>query len=203
VIAECSRCGSQAFDEDDGSIPHFADADTARASLTGDYQWQLTTGPDAPMWLCRRCAEQDACARLGHDPLVSPAAVLEDGTVLGEISYCDRCGTVLSHTQRTPAPPGYPAPGHRRAGLYWDAAAFPAGQGLADAAAAVIGTLNAAVVTSRWDAWPGDQARRPRLNPPSPFDSTAAARLLITAARQVLAGNGSPDEQAGLTGTET
>lgn len=73
------------------------------------------------------------------------------------------------------------------AGLYWDAAAFPGGQALADAAGTVLTALNAAAVTARWDAWTGAQSRRPRHEPASPAGQAAAARLLISAAQRLLA----------------
>ncbi|HEY3958696.1 MAG TPA: hypothetical protein VGM53_35490 [Streptosporangiaceae bacterium] len=201
LTATCSGCGDEACDEDEGYTPHFGGADAARESLISNYEWQLVTGPGGQLqWQCRSCAEKATCARLGHDPRISPAAVLEDGSVIGEFSYCERCGTGLSHSPRTPPPPGYPAPAPATVWLRWDTAALPGGQALADAASTMITALSAAAVTARWDAWDGAQPRRPQHDPPSPAACSAAAQLLITAARQLLAQQAGPGVVPGIPG---
>jgi hypothetical protein len=190
VVAHCSRCGTGASNDDEGYSPVFDTAEDARRVLAEEYGWRIPAGRDGEQWLCRSCAEKDDCGRLGHVPVASPAATLEDGSLLGGMSWCDRCGTVLSCTPKTPPPPGYPAPEHRRADLYWNAAALPDGLAIAGAAATLIGALNAEAETARWDAWPGDQSRRPGRRPPAPADQRAAAELLITTARQLLSRTG-------------
>jgi len=186
VTARCSRCGSQACNDDEGYTPHFDSIDAARNELTADYGWQITIGGDgSERWLCRDCAQKTACEQHGHDPEISPQAVLEDGSTIGQSVWCARCGHPLSTTPRIAPPDGYPAPQHATAQLHWDAAALPHGQAITAAARTLLDTLNAAAVTARWDAWPGDQTRRPPLRPPAPAEQATAAAVL-TAAVQAL-----------------
>ena len=113
---------------------------------------------------------------------------MADGRVLGESSWCDRCGHLLSHEPATPAPPGYPAPQPARQDLYWDATALPAGRDLAGAAARLLARLSDAAIAARWDAWDGDQAGRPApVAAPGLAADKAAALALIQAAHQLLA----------------
>ena len=100
----------------------------------------------------------------------------------------DRRGQLLSHEPATPAPPGYPAPQPARQDLYWDAAAFPAGQDLAAAAGRLLARLSDAAIAARWDAWDGDQAGRPApVAAPDLAADKAAALTLIMAAHQMFA----------------
>ena len=160
VIAACSRCGTQPWDDHEGYTPHFGSAGQARRGLAADYEWRITAGPaGGEVWLCRSCAAREDCARLGHDVRMCPPARMADGSVLAATSWCKRCDAMLSgYVPRIPAPPGYPAPDSRVAWI-------------------------------RWDAWDGDQARRP--GPVLAADcgaDEAAARLLADMVRQFLAG---------------
>jgi hypothetical protein len=114
-------------------------------------------------------------------------ALLADGRTLGATTWCDRCGNLIdaSTPRCIPGPDGYPALEPRHESLHWDAAAFPEGQAIATAAALLPVSLNAAAVATRWDAWPGDQQRRPEPRQPGTDAQQAAARLLVGAAARL------------------
>jgi hypothetical protein len=180
IVVQCSNCGAgPTSDDDDGYTPHFAGRAQAQEILTEQYEWRIT----GKQWLCRACAEKADCARLGHVPITNGPTLLADGRTLGETTWCDRCGTLIgSGAPCIPAPEGYLAPESHHAYLHWDAAALPEGQAIVTAATVLLGALNAAAVTARWDAWPGDQTRRPELQLPGMNAQQAAARLIIAAA---------------------
>lgn len=190
ITAACSRCGAIPEDEDLGYTPHFKDPAHARERLTGEdgYGWRIASGPDGhEQLLCQSCAASDDCARLGHKPWTSPAARMADGRVLGQATWCDRCGQLLSHEPPAPAPPGYPAPAPASLSLHWDAAALPGGQDIAAAAARLLTRMSDDADAARWDAWDGTQAGRPaRRTRPDPEADKAAALALIRAAHQLL-----------------
>jgi hypothetical protein len=178
VVVRCSGCNAEPPD-DGGYSPHFASRDQAQKILTEDYEWRIT----GDQWLCRACGEKDECHRLGHTPVTLGPKQLADGRTLGATTFCDRCGTRIGAAQPcTPAPEGYPAPEPRHGSLRWDAAALPEGQALATAAAVLVASLNAAAIAARWDAWSGDQSRRPEPQRPGADAEQAAARVLIAAA---------------------
>jgi len=198
VTAACSRCGAAAGDEDEGYTPHFTSTRQARGELTGHYEWRITAGGQL---LCKACAADEDCARLGHQPWTLARTLMADGRVTGESAWCDRCGHLLSHEPATPAPAGYPAPLPARQDLYWDAAALPGGQDLAAAAARLLVRLSDTAVAARWDAWPGGQAGRPApAASPDPAADKAAARALIRAARQLLRAAADAPAAAGREG---
>jgi hypothetical protein len=187
VAATCPRCRAEPKDDDDGGIPHFTSTSEAHDDLAEHYGWRVVVIDGAEFFVCRQCAETADCDRLGHVPVDIPPATLDDGSVIGATTWCDCCGTILAHTPRTPAPAGYPAPAHRRLDLYWDAAALPGGQDLADAASRLIARLSDTAVAARWDAWQGDQSHRPAPRAPAdPAGDAAAAALLIAAAERLL-----------------
>jgi hypothetical protein len=194
VVPRCTDCGEDAWDEIEGYSPHFDDVETARDILTRQYQWRIT----GARWLCRSCGEKAECDRAGHEPQIHDPVTLEDGTTIGMIVVCERCGRVVNSEPpiRLLAPLGYPAPERRQAHLSWDGAAFPRGEAIAAAACTLLAAMNAAAVATRWDAWPGGQSRRPHPPQPSPGEQVAAADLLITTAMELLMPGGKPGGKA-------
>lgn len=192
VEVSCSGCRAAPSSDDDGYSPHFASREEAQKILTENYEWQITGN----QWLCRSCGEKADCDRLGHVPVTYGPTLLTDGRTLGATAWCDRCGDLLgaSNPRCIPAPEGYPAPEPRHDSLRWDAAAFPEGQAIVTATAVLVASLNAAAA-ARWDAWSGDQSRRPDHYQPGVDAQQAAARVLIAAAGRVPA-DSAPASQA-------
>jgi ADP-ribose pyrophosphatase len=190
VTASCTRCGITAEDQESGYEPYFDDTAAARKQLADWYRWRVSpgAGPDgADEVLCEECAGKDECARLGHQPVVNDAMRMPDGSVMGAMTWCQRCDELLAREPGTPAPDGYPAPQPAYATLRWDAAALPAGQGLADAAARVLARLADDAAAARWDAYDGPQDGRPaRAAEPDPDADKAAALALIDAGSRLL-----------------
>jgi ADP-ribose pyrophosphatase len=189
VTASCTRCGTTAEDQETGYEPYFDDVDRAARQLPG-YGWRVIpgAGPDGTdEVLCRECAGKDECARSGHQPVVNDATRMPDGSVMGAMTWCQRCDEFLAREPGTPAPDGYPAPQPAYATLRWDAAALPAGRDLAAAAARVINRISDGAVAARWDAYDGSQDGRPTpAAEPDPEADKAAALALIDAASQLL-----------------
>jgi ADP-ribose pyrophosphatase len=189
VTASCTRCGTVGEDQESGYEPYFDDVAQATRLLPG-YGWKVipgagTDGNDEV--LCEECARREECGRNGHQPVVNDPMRLPDGSLLGAVTWCLRCDDFLAQEPGTPAPDGYPASGVAHAALFWDAAALPAGQDLADAAARVMNRLSDDAVTARWDAFDGPQDGRPaRAVTPDPAADKAAALALIGAGTQLL-----------------
>lgn len=190
VTASCTRCGITAEDQESGYEPYFDGTAAARKQLADWYRWRVSpgTGPEgADEVLCEECAGKDECARLGHQPVVNDAMRMPDGSVMGAMTWCQRCDELLAREPGTPAPDGYPAPQGAYATLRWDAAALPAGKDLADAAARVISRLSDDAVAARWDAFDGPRDGRPDpAAEPGPEADKAAALALIDAGSRLL-----------------
>jgi hypothetical protein len=196
VVVQCSGCLAEPSSDDEGYNPHFTSRERAQKILTENYEWRIT----GDQWLCRACGEKADCDRLGHVPVTYGPTLLADGRTLGATTWCDRCGNLLgaSDPRCIPAPEGYPAPEPRHDSLQWDAAALPEGQAIVTATAVLVASLNAAAVAARWDAWSGDQSRRPELHQPGADAQQAAARVLIAAAGRLPAdGAAAPRWRAG------
>lgn len=189
VTVSCTRCGAAAEEREEGYEPHFDDVDRAAKQLP-DFGWRVIpgAGPDgADEVLCEECADKDECARLGHQPVVNDAMRMPDGSVMGALTWCQRCDEFLAREPGTPAPDGYPVSQVTHAHLRWDAAALPAGQVLADAAARVVARMSDDAVAARWDTFGGSQDGRPeRAATPDPAADKAAALALIGAANRLL-----------------
>jgi ADP-ribose pyrophosphatase YjhB (NUDIX family) len=198
VTASCTRCGTTAEDEDAGYEPYFDDIADARKELPG-YDWKVTacTGPDGTdEVLCGECARREECGRAGHQPAPIGPVRMPDGSVIGAVTWCQRCDEFLAREPRTPAPAAYPAAQAARAQLRWDAAALPAGQDLADAAARVLARLSDDAVAARWDAYDGPRDGRPaRAAEPGPEADKAAALALIDAASRLLDPAAAPENR--------
>jgi hypothetical protein len=179
VTVTCTRCGATAEDQETGYEPYFASIEAARRQLAG-YGWRVLPGPGAEQVLCEDCANKDDCERLGHQPVVTGGVRMDDGSVLGPSTWCERCGDLLAHAPGTPAPDGYPVPRRARVVLRWDAAALPGGQDLADAFARVMDRICDDAVAARWDNWDGPQDGRPSpaAEPGAAADETAALALI-------------------------
>jgi 8-oxo-dGTP pyrophosphatase MutT (NUDIX family) len=190
VTASCTRCGVTAEDQESGYEPYFDDTAAARKQLADWYRWRVSpgAGPDgADEVLCEECAGNDECARLGHQPVVNDPMRMPDGSVMGAMTWCQRCDELLAREPGTPASDGYPAPQPAYATLRWDAAALPAGQDLAGAFAQVISRLSDDAVAARWDAFDGPQDGRPDpAAEPGPEADKAAALALIDAGGRLL-----------------
>jgi len=188
VILVCPGCGTEAADDDNGPVPHYPTREEARKDLSERYGWRLIAREGEDLFVCAACGDKDDCARLGHVPACSQPARLDDGSLIGEVSYCDRCGAILEPSPRPAPSPAYPAAAPRHGDIFWDAAAFPRGQVLAAALARLMTRLDDLAVAAAWDAWPGDQTWRPapRLAA-DPAADTAAAHEIINAAHTVLA----------------
>ncbi len=185
VSVTCPRCGGEPDDEENPVRPHFAGEAEARQMLTGWYHWRAVPADGGEQLVCPRCADAGECARLGHDPQEFLAWRHDDGTLYPASSHCRRCRAPLTPwTPPDPPPPGYPAPDPRRLDLYWDAAAFPAGEVIAQAAAVLLTAASTAGAAVRWDAWEGDQSVRPEEATCDPAHIAVIARAIAIAALQ-------------------
>ena len=186
VTVTCTRCGTTAEDQETGFEPYFASVEAARRQL-GGYGWRVTPGPGGDQVLCEDCANKDDCERLGHQPLAAGGIRMDDGSVLGSSTWCERCGHVLAHEPGTPAPDGYPVSRRVHVLLRWDAAALPAGQDLAAAFTRVMDRISDDAVAARWDGWDGPQDGRPaRASEPDPAADKAAVLALTDATSRLL-----------------
>jgi ADP-ribose pyrophosphatase len=190
VTASCTRCGTTAEDQESGYEPYFDDTAAARKQLADWYGWQVSpgAGPDGTdEVLCGECARRDECGCLGHQPAVGDPMLMPDGSVMGALTWCQRCDEFLAREPGTPAPDGYPASQGAYLSLRWDAVALPAGKTLADAAARAVARLSDDAAAARWDAYAGPQDGRPeRAAAPDPAADKAAALALIGAGTQLL-----------------
>ena len=188
VSVTCIRCGLTAEDQETRGELHFDDRAEAAARLP-TYGWRVILGREpgaADEVLCVECARKDECGRLGHHIVVDEAERMADGSVTGVVTLCERCGELLNCGPGAPAPDGYPASEMIHMYLSWDAAAFPYGDYLADAAIHVISRLSHEAATARWDAFDGLQDGRPAQAVSDPEADAAAARALIDAGTRLL-----------------
>jgi hypothetical protein len=187
VVVACACCGSETAAGDGAAVEHYRNLRDAIEDLSERYGWRYVSRAGEDLFACPDCAAREECAQSGHVTVSNPPVQLEDGRLLDEMSFCDRCGIALTPGTYV-SRPGYPAAAPARGDIFWDAAAFRRGGILAAAMARLMTRLDDLALAGAWNAWAGDQTYRPapRITA-DPDADTAAAREVINAAQALLA----------------